>query len=189
VAIAVRRTPAAGVSDPKRYRCQECGKIRTPARATASPRHRAARYLVPLAPPRPRRRQGRGSQSGDGHRKSRCDPHTQKSTKGSKRLDRVPPRDREMPATPGLSGDDYAPVLILHDRHAANLGSDVSRSRSTDIARVMRTVVAEDALLVSDSRAAYTQFADDTGLLPIALNISKGDRGYGSYHVQNVNAT
>ena len=52
----------------------------------------------------------------------------------------------------------------------------------------MNPVVAHDALLVSDGRAAYGQFADAAGLLHIALNTSKGARTYGSYHIQNVNA-
>ena len=47
--------------------------------------------------------------------------------------------------------------------------------------RVMLRVIAKDALFVNDSRAAYAQFAEDTGLLHIALNASKGERTYGSY--------
>ena len=49
-------------------------------------------------------------------------------------------------------------------------------------------MVAPDALLVSDGRAAYGRFADEAGLLHIALNASAGERSYGSYHIQNVNA-
>lgn len=52
----------------------------------------------------------------------------------------------------------------------------------------MKPVVAPDALLVSDGRAAYATFADQVGLLHIGLNASKGERTYGSYHIQNVNA-
>ena len=54
--------------------------------------------------------------------------------------------------------------------------------------RLLKPVVAHDALLVSDGRAAYGQFADEAGLLHISLNASKGERTYGSYHIQNVNA-
>jgi len=32
-------------------------------------------------------------------------------------------------------------------------------------------------------------FADHAGLLHIALNASKGERTYGSYHIQNVNSS
>jgi hypothetical protein len=54
--------------------------------------------------------------------------------------------------------------------------------------RVLKPVLAPDALLVSDGRAAYGAFAEDAGLLHIALNARAGERVYGSYHIQNVNA-
>jgi len=111
-----------------------------------------------------------------------------KSAKGSKRLVGRAPRKRGTSAKPGLSSDDYAPVLIVRDRHGATLDHVLPDLEAPTFARVMRPVVAADALLVSDSRAAYAQFADDTGLLHIALNASKGERTYASYHLQNVNA-
>ena len=49
-------------------------------------------------------------------------------------------------------------------------------------------MVAPDALLVSGGRAAYGRLADEAGLLHIALNTSVGERSYGSYHIQIVNA-
>ena len=55
-------------------------------------------------------------------------------------------------------------------------------------ARVLKPVLAHDALLVSDGKAAYATLADHAGLLHIALNASKGKRTNGSYHVQNVHA-
>ena len=48
------------------------------------------------------------------------------------------------------------------------------------IARVLQPVVAKDALLVSDGRAAYGQFADANGLLHIKLVTSKREYTYGS---------
>ena len=54
--------------------------------------------------------------------------------------------------------------------------------------RPRRTVYCKDALLVSDGRAAYGQFADANGLLHIKLVTSKREYTYGSYHIQNVNA-
>ena len=73
----------------------------------------------------------------------------------------------------------------MRDRHGNT--TDQVLEGST-FARVLNPVVAHDALLVSDGRAAYGQFADAAGLLHIALNTSKGARTYGSYHIQNVNA-
>lgn len=111
-----------------------------------------------------------------------------KSAKGSRRLVGRAPRKRGTSAKPGLSSDDYAPVLIVRDRHGATLDHVLPDLEAPTFARVMRPIVAGDALLVSDGRAAYVQFADDSGLLHIALNASKGERTYGSYHIQNVNA-
>jgi Transposase and inactivated derivatives len=111
-----------------------------------------------------------------------------RSAKGSRRLVGRAPRKRGEKAKPGLSADDYAPVLIVRDRHGATLDHVLPDLEGSTFARVLRPVVAGDALLVSDGRAAYAQFADDAGLLHIALNASKGERTWGSYHIQNVNA-
>ena len=111
-----------------------------------------------------------------------------KSAKGSKRLVGRAPRKRGEKAKPGLSSDDYAPVLIVRDRHGATLDHVLPDLEAPTFARVMKPVVAHDALLVSDGRGAYGQFADHEGLLHIALNANKGERMYGSYHIQNVNA-
>jgi transposase-like protein len=111
-----------------------------------------------------------------------------KSVKGSKRLVGRAPRRRGEKAKPGLSSDDYAPVLIVRDRHGATLDHVLPDLEASTFARVMKPVVAQDALLVSDGRAAYAQFADHEGLLHIGLNANKGERTYGSYHIQNVNA-
>ena len=111
-----------------------------------------------------------------------------KSAKGSKRLVGRAPRKRGEKAKPGLSSDDYAPVLIVRDRHGATLDHVLPDLEAPTFARVMKPVVAHDALLVSDGRGAYGQFADHEGLFHIALNANKGERMYGSYHIQNVNA-
>jgi transposase-like protein len=111
-----------------------------------------------------------------------------KSAKGSKRLVGRAPRKRGQKAKPGLSADEYAPVLIVRDRHGATTDHVLPDLEGPTFALVLGPVVASDALLVSDGRAAYAQFADAAGLLHISLNSSKGERTFGSYHIQNVNA-
>ncbi len=111
-----------------------------------------------------------------------------KSAKGSKRLVGRAPRKRGTPAKSGLSSDDYAPVLVVRDRHGATLDHVLPDLEGATFERILKPVMAPDALLVSDGRAAYGQFADAVGLLHIALNASAGERTYGSYHIQNVNA-
>ena len=110
------------------------------------------------------------------------------SAKGSKKLVGRTPRRRGTKPKPGLSSDDYDAVLIVRDRHGATTDYVMPDLEGATFARLLKPVVAHDALLVSDGRAAYGQFADDAGLLHISLNASKGERVYGSYHIQNVNA-
>lgn len=83
---------------------------------------------------------------------------------------------------------DYTPVLIVRDRHGATLDHVLPDLEGATFKCILKLVVAPDALLVSDGRAAYGRFADEAGLLHIALNASAGERSYGSYHIQNVNA-
>ncbi len=111
-----------------------------------------------------------------------------KSAKGSKRLVGRAARKRGTPAKAGLSSDDYAPVLIVRDRHGATTDQVMPDLEGATFTRVLKPVLAPDALLVSDGRAAYGAFAEDAGLLHIALNATAGERVYGSYHIQNVNA-
>ena len=111
-----------------------------------------------------------------------------RSAKGSKRLVGRVPRKRGTPAKAGLSSDDYVPVLIVRDRHGATTDQVLPDLEGTTFARALKPVVAQDALLVSDGRTAYAQFADAAELLHISLNASKGQRIFESYHIQNVNA-
>ena len=78
--------------------------------------------------------------------------------------------------------------MIVRDRHGATLDQVLPDLKGATFKRILAPVVAHDALLVTDGRAAYSQFADDAGLLHIALNASRAERTYGSYHIQNVNA-
>ena len=86
------------------------------------------------------------------------------------------PRKRGEKARPGLSSDDYAPVLVVRDRHGVTLDHVLPDLEVPTFVRMMKSVVAEDALLVSGGRAACAQFADQAGLFHIALNASKGER-------------
>lgn len=110
------------------------------------------------------------------------------SAKGSKKLVGRAPRKRGTKSKPGLSRNDYTPVLIVRDRHGATTDHVLPDLEGATFARLLKPVVAPDALLVSDGRAAYAAFAEAEGLLHISLNASAGDRVYGHYHIQNVNA-
>lgn len=111
-----------------------------------------------------------------------------KSAKGSKRLVGPAARKRGATAKAGFSSDDYAPVLIVQDWPGATMDQVKWDLEGATFKHVLKPVLAPDALLVSDGRAAYGAFAEDAGLLHIAHNVSAGERAYGSYHIQNVNA-
>jgi len=111
-----------------------------------------------------------------------------KSAKGSKRLVGRAPRKRGTAAKSGLSSDDYAPVLIVRDRHGSTMDTVLPDLEGATFARELKPIVAQDVLLVSDGRAAYGQFAEAEKILHIALNASKGERTYEGFHIQNVNA-
>ncbi len=112
-----------------------------------------------------------------------------KSAKGSKKITGRSPRKRGGTAKKkGLSTDDYDAVLIVRDRHGQTTDALLPDLKGRTFAAALRPVVAKDALLVSDGRAAYGQFADAANILHIAINASEGRHTFGTYHIQNVNA-
>ena len=112
-----------------------------------------------------------------------------KSAKGSKKITGRSPRKRGGTAKKkGLSTDDYDAVLVVRDRHGETTDALLPDLEGRTFAAVLRSVVAKDALLVSDGRAAYGQFADAANILHIAINASEGRHTFGTYHIQNVNA-
>jgi transposase-like protein len=111
-----------------------------------------------------------------------------KSAKGSKKLVGRAPRKRGGTARkPGLSTDEHDAILIVRDRYGATSDAILPDLEGRTFAAVLEPMVAKDALLVSDGRAAYGQFAEAANILHIAINASKGEHVYGTYHIQNVN--
>ena len=112
-----------------------------------------------------------------------------KSAKGSRKITGRASRKRGGKAKkPGLSTDDHDAILIIRDRHGTTTDHVMPDLEGRTFHAFLAPVVARDALLVSDGRAAYGQFAEATGRLHISLNASAGERTYGHYHIQNVNA-
>ena len=110
-----------------------------------------------------------------------------RSAKGSRQLVGRAPRRRGEKAKPGLSPDDYAPVLIVRDRHGATTDDKLPDLESGTISAHLAPVVDRDALLVSDGRPAYSAFAEEHGLLHISIVASRGQHVYEGFHLQNVN--
>lgn len=112
-----------------------------------------------------------------------------KSAKGSRRLVGRAPRKRGGKARrPGLSTDEHDAILIVRDRHAATTDHILPDLEGGTFRTYLAPVVAKDAVLVSDGRAAYGQFADGAGIAHITIVASAREHAFGSYHIQNVNA-
>jgi transposase-like protein len=112
-----------------------------------------------------------------------------KSAKGSRKLVGRPARKRGGKARkPGLSTDDHDAILVIRDRHAVTTDHILPDLEGRTFAAFLKPVVAKDAVLVSDGRAAYGLFAREAGIDHVSLNARAGERSSGSYHIQNANA-
>lgn len=79
-------------------------------------------------------------------------------------------------------------ILVVRDRHGATSDHVLPDLEGATFKRPMRPVVAADAVLVSDGRAAYGQFAGEAGIQHVAIIASAGEHTRGPYHIQNVTA-
>ena len=111
-----------------------------------------------------------------------------KSSKGSRGLLRRARKRGGKADKPGLSTDDYDPVLIVRDRHGATTDAILPDLTAATFAMHLTPVVAKDAVLVSDGRDAYGAFAHANDILHIPIIASRGEHVYEGFHIQNVNA-
>ncbi len=110
-----------------------------------------------------------------------------RSKKGSRKLER-PARKRGGKATKrGLSGEQV-PVLIARDRNKATADQILDGRSGRAIAGMLEPLVSRDAVLVSDGAQAYRAFAGKAHIAHVGLVLSQGERTWGIYHIQNVNA-
>lgn len=81
-------------------------------------------------------------------------------------------------------------AAIARDCSTATTDQILPDLKAETIARALDPIVARDALLVSDGAAcsSYRSFANGAGILHVGLNTSAGERRWGVYHIQNVNA-
>ena len=111
-----------------------------------------------------------------------------KSAKGSRKLVGRAPRKRGGKAKkPGLSTDEHDAILVVRDRHGATTDHILPDLEGGTFKTYLAPVVAKDAVLVSDGRPAYAQFAEAAGICHVPLVTSAGEHVLGSYHIQNCN--
>jgi transposase-like protein len=109
------------------------------------------------------------------------------SFKGKRELPR-PPRKRGGKAEKrGLSAEQI-PVLVARDRRGAMADAVLPNLSDAAVEAVLGPLIGRDNVLVSDGAERYRRIADARGILHVSLNLSVGERTWGIYHIQNVNA-
>lgn len=87
----------------------------------------------------------------------------------------------------GLS-DEQEPVLVARDRSGATADFILERANKAQTVAALAPVLAPDAVLCTDCGGALGAAARHLGVEHHALNISKGPRVQGAWHIQNANA-
>ena len=115
------------------------------------------------------------------------------SQKGSRKLDR-PPRKRGGAASKRGISNELDCILVARDRHGGTIDAVVGRGalKAVQLEQHLLPKLHREALLVTDSNAAYRAFARRHGVAHQSVNLRAGVRVRpgieGAIHVQNVNA-
>lgn len=110
-----------------------------------------------------------------------------RSSKGQRVQARQARRRGGSAAKRGLS-EEQEPVLVVRDRSGATADFILERADKAHTAATLAPVLAGDAVLCTDGGGALAAAARQLGVEHHALNISKGPRVQGAWHIQNVNA-
>ena len=108
------------------------------------------------------------------------------SEKGQEQHDRAPRKRGGKASQRGLSAEQV-PVLIARDHHKATTDQILPNRSAVSIGAVLEPILDRSSILVSDATAAYGAFANKISVVHVALNLSAGERTWGTYHIQNVN--
>jgi len=111
-----------------------------------------------------------------------------KSAKGQRNGLGRAPRKRGGQATKRGTSKEQVPVLIARDRAGATANFVLNATTTNDIAAVLRPILPDDTVLVTDGSTSLASAARHLGVEHHAVNISAGVRVNGAWHVQNVNA-
>lgn len=110
-----------------------------------------------------------------------------KSSKGSRKHMRRARKRGGEGAKPGLSTDDYDPVLVVRDRSGATTDTILPDMTAETFRQELEPIIAKDAVLVSDGRDAYGAFAYLCAIQHVPINASRGEHVYEGFHIQSVN--
>jgi transposase-like protein len=108
--------------------------------------------------------------------------------KGARRLDR-PALQRGTPAVRAGQKRRLSAVLVVRDRSRATVVQRLATHSKEEIHKVLKTVVAKDALLCTDGFGYYQTFSQELGIMHWRLVGRRRERvKHGAFHIQNVNA-
>ena len=110
------------------------------------------------------------------------------SQKGSRKLKRAPRRRGGAARKRGISRELDC-ILVARDRSGQTIDAVTGRGalQAAQLERHLLPKLDPQALLVSDSNAAYGAFARRHAIAHQAVNLRAGERVRGAIHVQNVN--
>ena len=110
------------------------------------------------------------------------------SFKGSGNLGRTARKRGGRAVKRGLSAEQI-PVLIARDRHGEMTDEVLKDLSEVSITKVLKPVLAQDAVLCTDGNKSYRAFADTENITPVRLIASNESRIIDKvYPIQNVNA-
>ena len=109
------------------------------------------------------------------------------SCKGQRGLLRRP-RRRGGKALAGCKGSEYTPVLMARDRAGATANLILQTSKAVSVQAALKPLLPPDTILCTDGSVTLASAARLLGVQHRAVNVSRGQRVKGPWHVQNVNA-
>ena len=111
------------------------------------------------------------------------------SHKGSRHLARKPRKRGGKASKRGLSKEQVC-ILIVRDRAGCTVDfvTGLGPVSTSSLKSSLKPVLDADVLLVSDGNTAYKTFCQAENLSHEVINLSKGERVKGAFHLQNVNA-
>lgn len=109
------------------------------------------------------------------------------SCKGQRRLLRKA-RRRGGKALAGCRGSEYTPVLMARDRAGATANLILHTNKAASVQAALQPLLPPDTILCTDGSITLASAARALGVQHQAVNVSRGQRVRGPWHVQNVNA-
>lgn len=115
--------------------------------------------------------------------------HWLESDKGQKKLDRKPRKRGGKASKRGVSNEQIC-VLVARDRSGQTVDFVIGTGalEKPELTAALKPLLDTDVLLVSDANPTYSAFCQSEGISHEVVNLSKGQRVNGAFHIQNVNA-